>query len=259
MSAVALALALWLWPASGVRSKPARAIARTRRPVALRRGRVLFGAVILGVGTGAVVGPVVGTATALLSATLGLLAAAELRRRRVRVEVAALLAALRTLAREVRAGAQPVAAIAATATSHRDAGPALHTLTTAVTSGRLPVGAQSPPAGPDVVSATAERLVVGWALSARHGVPWATLIDATVADLADRVRTDTARAAQVAGPRVSGYVLAVLPALGLLLGAGMGADPVHVLLDTAVGNLLLLLGSTLTCAGLAWTARIVRT
>jgi tight adherence protein B len=56
---------------------------------------------------------------------------------------------------------------------------------------------------------------------------------------------------------MSGYVMAVLPLMGLALGVGMGADPVGVLLGTPVGNILLLVGVALTCAGLLWSARIV--
>jgi len=112
--------------------------------------------------------------------------------------------------------------------------------------------------GRDVGAEVVSRLAGGWSVSARYGVPWAALIETVSIDLADRVRAGSQRDAQVSGPRVSGYVLAVLPILGVLLGAGMGADPLHVLFDTGVGHLLLLIGCCLTCAGLAWTARIVR-
>ena len=255
----AVALALWLWPASGLRTVGRRSLTRSRLPAGSNRGRVLVGALILGTGAGLMTGVLVGLSVTLLSVTIGSLVVGELGRRRGRLQMAALLSALRTLAREVRAGAQPLAAITATASTHGGPGVAvLESLSAVVSTGRLPTRANAPPVGGDLLGATSERLAVGWALSARHGVPWATLIDATVADLADRVRADAARAAQVSGPRVSGYVLAVLPALGLLLGAGMGADPVHVLLRTGVGNLLMLVGSTLTCVGLAWTSRIVR-
>jgi tight adherence protein B len=52
--------------------------------------------------------------------------------------------------------------------------------------------------------------------------------------------------------------MALLPLLGLALGAGMGADPIQVLLSSALGNILLLVGVSLTCAGLLWSDRIVR-
>jgi tight adherence protein B len=84
------------------------------------------------------------------------------------------------------------------------------------------------------------------------------LIETVSVDLADQAMVDAQRQSQVSGPRASGYVLAVLPCLGLVLGLGMGADPVHVLFGTSAGQVMLLVGSLLSCAGLAWTARIVR-
>jgi tight adherence protein B len=52
-------------------------------------------------------------------------------------------------------------------------------------------------------------------------------------------------------------VLAGLPVLGLLLGQAVGADPWHVLTAHAAGQLLLVVGTGLVCAGLAWSARLV--
>jgi tight adherence protein B len=150
--------------------------------------------------------------------------------------------------------------VLATAAAHPGCAAALDRLA-AVVVGRG-IGLETVTAGPvqpeDAQAQVLARLADGWQLSARHGVQWAALIDTVAADLADRQRAEAVRNAQVAGPRVSGYVLAVMPALGILLGAGMGADPVHVLLGTAAGSVLLLVGSTLTCLGLAWTAAIVR-
>jgi tight adherence protein B len=51
--------------------------------------------------------------------------------------------------------------------------------------------------------------------------------------------------------------MAALPLMGILLGAGMGVNPVAVLLGSPLGNLLLVVGVALMCAGLLWSARIV--
>jgi len=53
-------------------------------------------------------------------------------------------------------------------------------------------------------------------------------------------------------------LLAALPLFGLLLGAGLGADPLRVLLHTPGGLSCLALGALLECAGIAWTGRIAR-
>ncbi len=64
--------------------------------------------------------------------------------------------------------------------------------------------------------------------------------------------------AQLAGPRSTAVILALLPVFGVLMGAALGADPLRVLLRTPAGLGCLLVGVALECAGLAWTARIVR-
>lgn len=229
------------------------------RRLAGRPGWVLG---VLAVGAvAAPAGPAATAAALLIAATVALLASAELRRRRDTKQIAMLLVATRTLAREVRTGAGPVAAVLATAATHPGCAAALNRLAVTVVGRRGdPASAPDPEPGnrADQQAEVVTRLGAGWELSARYGVPWAALIETVAADLADRQRAESLRNAQVAGPRVSGYVLAVLPALGILLGAGMGADPVHVLLHTGVGAVLLLVGSTLTCLGLAWTASIVR-
>jgi tight adherence protein B len=63
--------------------------------------------------------------------------------------------------------------------------------------------------------------------------------------------------ARLAGPRATAAVLAGLPLLGLALGQAVGGAPVRVLGQTGVGQLLLVLGSCLACAGVLWSARLV--
>ncbi len=98
---------------------------------------------------------------------------------------------------------------------------------------------------------------------------WEVAVDggAGLADGLDRVAV-TVRAerdqreelrAQLAGPRSTAAMLALLPAFGVLLGCALGADPLRVLLRTPAGLTCLALGGLLEWAGLAWTARIVRT
>jgi tight adherence protein B len=53
-------------------------------------------------------------------------------------------------------------------------------------------------------------------------------------------------------------LLAVLPLLGIGLGAAMGARPLQVLLGTEKGQVAMLVGAGLDALGLLWTARIVK-
>ncbi|MDF3150187.1 hypothetical protein PBV88_55875, partial [Streptomyces sp. T21Q-yed] len=64
--------------------------------------------------------------------------------------------------------------------------------------------------------------------------------------------------AQLAGARSTVVMLAGLPVLGLLLGAAMGADPLHVLLHTGAGLGCVLVGGVLEALGMWWALRIVR-
>ena len=65
-------------------------------------------------------------------------------------------------------------------------------------------------------------------------------------------------AAALAGPRSSCVLLALLPALGTLLGAAIGAHPKEFLLGSPVGRLVCCVGVVLDVLGLLWMRRIVR-
>nr|WP_245689191.1 type II secretion system F family protein [Streptomyces chattanoogensis] len=63
--------------------------------------------------------------------------------------------------------------------------------------------------------------------------------------------------AQLAGPRATALMLALLPVAGLVMGGALGADPLRVLLHTPAGWGCLAVGGLLEWGGMAWTARIV--
>ncbi|MFH8472585.1 type II secretion system F family protein [Streptomyces sp. NPDC018000] len=74
---------------------------------------------------------------------------------------------------------------------------------------------------------------------------------------AERRRQEELRA-QLAGAWSTVAVLALLPVLGLGLGAALGADPLKVLLHTPAGLVCLVAGGLLEAIGLCWAGRIVR-
>lgn len=272
MTCLLLASASLLWP-----GKPFRAPLRTapgRRRIALARPRapgtmvLAAGAIGVVVAAGALAGPAGLLAMATVLGTgllLGRRALSDRRRRIARVDIQA---GLRMLARELRAGAEPaVAARNAGAAASGDGAVVLIGLAELARSDDRaasvsPLGAAgitgSLAASVPPAVQVAARLRSGWLLTRRHGVAFTPLIDALGADLAEQISADGERSGEVAGPRMSGYVMALLPLLGLALGAGMGADPIQVLLSSALGNILLLVGVSLTCAGLLWSDRIVR-
>ncbi len=72
----------------------------------------------------------------------------------------------------------------------------------------------------------------------------------------EAVRRDLLQS-ELAGPRATATLLAALPGVGLLMAAGLGAHPLHVLLHTPVGAACLAVGIGLDLVGMWWTGRIV--
>ena len=189
-----------------------------------------------------------------LAAALAVLAgcrgvSARAARRRAALRRAADIDLLGTLAAELRGGAAPRAALAAAAAPRHPA---------------VAAAARSPAA--DLVHALSEAddgiglladLAAAWRLAELTGAPLA----GPAARLAGSARADEAVrrevAAQLAGPRATALLLALLPGAGVLLGAGLGADPAGFLLATDPGRLCLLGGALLVAAGVTWTEAIV--
>jgi tight adherence protein B len=161
------------------------------------------------------------------------------------------------LASELRAGRTPADALAAAA--ELATGPSRAALVAAAGATRLggdTAGALRPPDGtavPDVL----RSLAACWTVCAGSGSGLA----AAVQRLEEGLRADQAQRravdAELAGPRATAALLAVLPAAGLLLASGLGADPLRVLLSTPVGLACLTVGLLLDALGLWWTGRLV--
>jgi tight adherence protein B len=85
-------------------------------------------------------------------------------------------------------------------------------------------------------------------------------LGASLTVLADAAReTERVRRELQAGlaePRATAVVLAMLPGLGLLLGSMLGADPLHWLLGSRLGPVVLVAGLALEAVGAWWAWRI---
>ncbi len=101
-----------------------------------------------------------------------------------------------------------------------------------------------------------DRLAVCWQLASEHGLAIATLMRAAQRDIAEHQRFSARVSAGMAGARATAAILAGLPVLGVLLGQLIGARPLSFLLSGHTGGCLLVVGSTLACAGLLWADRI---
>jgi tight adherence protein B len=209
---------------------PRCAVGRLSLPTA-RAGVVLpaaAGAVALGVwsrfGFGTAVPVMPAAAGAGAAATAAVVLSRSAAERGGRRLAGRLVESIGTLAADLRAGQQPAEALAALGD------------------------------GP----ATRYRAVEAvWAVSERSGAPAAAVLDRVEQDLRAREAQHREIAAQLAGARSTAGLLAVLPVLGIGLGAAMGARPLAVLLGQPRGQLALLAGVVLEALGVLWTARIV--
>lgn len=101
------------------------------------------------------------------------------------------------------------------------------------------------------------EVAAAWQVSIRSGAGLAEVLDRLGAALREQEDINRETAAAVAPARATAQLLAVLPLVGLGLGAALGGDPLHVLLGTPVGSVLLALGTALALAGVLWVERLV--
>ncbi|GAA2388379.1 type II secretion system F family protein [Streptomyces coeruleofuscus] len=169
----------------------------------------------------------------------------------------AVIALCGALAGEVRAGRQPGEALLRAA---RDRGGLADAQATVLAAARF--GGDVP----DALAAAAGQpgaeglrgLAACWRVAVDQGAGLAAGLDRLAAALrAERDQRSDLRA-QLAGARATAVLLAGLPALGLLIGTALGADPLHVLLHTTAGLGCLVTGGVLEGLGLWWVLRIVR-
>ncbi|MFF9771343.1 type II secretion system F family protein [Streptomyces sp. NPDC014636] len=169
-------------------------------------------------------------------------------------EVIALCGAL---AGEVRAGRQPGAALLRAARDSGGCGDAHAAVVAAARFGGDVPGALTAAARQPGAEGLL-GLAACWRVALDQGAGLAAGLDRLEGALrAERDQRGDLRA-QLAGARATAVLLAALPALGLLLGAAMGADPLRVLLHSGAGLGCLAAGAVFEAAGMWWAVRIVR-
>jgi tight adherence protein B len=250
LSLLLLATALLVWP----QLKPLRRLRPAgKKEIVVPRWLWLIAAVTvtyLAAGVGGLI------AGAVLGAVIHRIIKQGKRNRALRAATEALSDGLGGVVDELRAGAHPAAAAESAA---RDTpAPADEVLRSAAATARL---------GGDVertlrdlrqplIGTAVDQLARAWHVSAKHGVALADVLDATRRDLDQRAAFARQVHARMAGPRASAAVLAGLPVFGVLLGELSGARPLHTLVATTAGQVLLVLGAVLLAGGLWWTKRI---
>lgn len=99
-------------------------------------------------------------------------------------------------------------------------------------------------------------VAAAWQVAHRSGTGLAATLSRVAGMLAEEQRTTRLVATELAAARATARMMAALPALVLLLGAGIGGDPLGFLTGTPVGLGCLAGGLALTQAGLVWLDRI---
>ncbi|WP_327354456.1 type II secretion system F family protein [Streptomyces sp. NBC_01304] len=191
---------------------------------------------------------------------VGRLLRARERRRARAARVDAVIALCAALAGEVRAGRQPGAALLAAARSAEGAvglgGGAAGVLAAARFGGDVPGALRAAAREPGAEGLLG--LAACWCVAVDRGAGLASgLGRLTEALRAEREQRADLRA-QMATPRSTAVLLAVLPVVGLLMGTGIGAEPLRVLLHTPAGLACLLVGGVLEGVGVWWAVRILR-
>lgn len=169
----------------------------------------------------------------------------------------AVIALCGALAGEVRAGRQPGEALLRAARDSGGLGDARAAVVASARFGGDVPGALAAAAGQPGAEGLL-GLAACWRVAVDQGAGLAAGLDRLEGALrAERDQRADLRA-QLSGARATAVLLAALPALGLLLGTAMGADPLRVLLHSGAGLACLTAGAVLEAAGLWWAARIVR-
>ncbi|MFE5238644.1 MULTISPECIES: type II secretion system F family protein [unclassified Streptomyces] len=178
-------------------------------------------------------------------------------RRREREQAADAVTALcGAVVGELRAGREPGHALLLAGRSAGALGAAESAVLAAARfGGDVPGALRQAAAGPGLEGLAG--MAACWRVAVDGGAGLAAGLDRLEGTLrAERRRREELRA-QLAGAWSTVVVLALLPVVGLGLGAALGADPLGVLLHSPGGLVCLVAGGLLEAAGLFWASRIV--
>ena len=101
-------------------------------------------------------------------------------------------------------------------------------------------------------------LARAWQISIDTGAPMSTTLEQVAAGLSADRNLQSVIAGELAAPRATSKVMAVLPACGIGLGYLLGGDPVGWLLAGPLGWGCLFVGVSLACAGVLWIETLAR-
>lgn len=96
-----------------------------------------------------------------------------------------------------------------------------------------------------------------WQVAERSGAPLATVLGRLAQTVRDDHDLEREVQAGVAPARATGRLMAVLPAVALVLGSGLGGSPIAIVTSTWPGSMCAAAGCALACLGVVWIERIV--
>jgi tight adherence protein B len=102
------------------------------------------------------------------------------------------------------------------------------------------------------------QLSRSWQIAFQTGAPLASALEQVADTLRDDQEIRALVAAELAAPRATGKIMAVLPFCGLGLGYVIGGDPLEFLMGGPYGWACLFGGVTLAAAGVLWIDRLAR-
>jgi tight adherence protein B len=104
----------------------------------------------------------------------------------------------------------------------------------------------------------AAGLASAWATASASGAGLAGVVERVTDELVAQLDLRREIDSQLAAPRATARLLALLPLGGMALGVFLGVDPLGMLLGTTVGLCCLVIGSALALAGVVWVDRLAR-
>jgi tight adherence protein B len=149
---------------------------------------------------------------------------------------AGLLAVVEAVVTQMRAGADPAVAWSV--------------------AGEIVAGADLAPGGPAASEAadtvTGRAVSAAWRLADRTGAPLADTLDGLCVGLRQQTEVAAAIDGELAAPRATARLLALLPLAGLAIGQLIGADPLQVLMSSLLGRCCAAAGAVLLVTGQLW-------
>lgn len=246
-------LAVWLVvrPSGALRLSRLAAAPGVAKPTRLRERWPVLAAVLPAVAGVAVSGWSVGLAAGSVGWCVAWVVRRNLRRRaadRARAEV---VTSCHVLAGLLRVGLVPAAALKSAAA---DASLLAEAAATAALGGEASAALRRRADAPGCAGLTA--VAHAWELAEFTGASMTTSLDAVASRLAADAEVRHTVASELSAPRATGRMLAVLPLAGLAVGYALGGDPASFLTSSLTGQLCIVGGAALTCAGVVWTEKL---